>query len=101
MAVSKPPISVTICYKITSTENIKYGHNQLSPICRLNLLSLIQTMTLCQNPGVRLNNSEHAITLKTCYMLHFKPCILIVKLIGILTVNKVNIVDVTGSFMSL
>lgn len=33
-------------------------------------------------------------------MLHFKPCILIVKLIGILTVNKVNIVDVTGSFTS-
>lgn len=34
-------------------------------------------------------------------MLHFKPCILIVKVIGIITVNKVTIVDVTGNFTSL
>ncbi len=77
MAVSKPPISVTICYKITSTGNIKHGHNQLSLIWGLNLLSLprTQTMTLCQYPGVRTEYSEECIILKGCYMLNLQPCI--------------------------
>lgn len=45
MAVSRPPISVTICYKITGTAHIKHKHNSdhLSEVQKGdNLISLLE-----------------------------------------------------------